>query len=489
MKRIGSTPLTILKSWPVRFALPMALCAALGAAAAPPDSVMKMLHRVTGVTGDDVAASRAAKELALFDAYALSVFNTETMSIEGENSVQAALEREQAVTSFLPRLSLKANKAFPEQKKNWSSLARSAVSLNARLPLLTGLDEASRIKASVSGVKLRELELYNSAGRLLDEVASAYYGVLLLRQGLRNGEQVLGLHTQMIAELRRRVDIGRSRQSDLQRTRSQMYALEAQIKSLRNSLSHAEMALGSLTGAPAGAALRDAADLPAPAYALADEAVVMEKRWDVKAAREQVEQAKAGLLSAYGQHLPSAYIEGSYMLYQEKPKSTLTDRTMDAMRLTSPSSVLSSSYSKTRYRDYFISFGVELPILGNDITFAKVRQAHSVKRQADLGLSKTTRLARQDFIDSYRTWESSVGELAAYRQALASAEENYRLVAAEYRMNQVTILDVLTSLTSLQGARDDFERARLQGRLDRVRLGIAAGEFYGDNIRALRPAR
>ena len=122
----------------------------------------------------------------------------------------------------------------------------------------------------------------------------------------------------MLGELRRRVDIGRSRRSDLLRTRSQMYALEARIKSLRSSLSHAEIALGSLTGAPAGAVLRDAAELPAPAYALADEAAVMGKRWDVKAAREKVEQAKAGLLSAYGGHLPSAYIEGSYMLYQEK---------------------------------------------------------------------------------------------------------------------------------------------------------------------------
>ena len=78
-------------------ALCLVLCAALGAAAAPGSSVKKMLHRVTGITEDDVAAARAAKELALFDAFALSVFNTETMAIEGENSVQAALQREQAI--------------------------------------------------------------------------------------------------------------------------------------------------------------------------------------------------------------------------------------------------------------------------------------------------------------------------------------------------------------------------------------------------------
>jgi outer membrane protein len=470
----------------------MALCAGLAAADKPSASVKKMLHRVTGVSEEDVSAARAAKELTLFDAYALSIFNTETMTIEGENSVQAALQREQAITSFLPRLSLKANKAFPEQKRNYQSLARSAVSLYARMPIVTGLDEASRIMASVSGVKLREFELYDGAGRLLADVSSAYYGVLLIRQGLANNEQVLALHERIIGELRRRVDIGRSRRSDLVRTRAQMYALEAQIKSLRSGLSHAEIGLGSITGASAGVALRDTAELPAPAYTLADEAEVMKKRWDVKAAREQVEQAKAGLMSAYGTHLPSAYIEGSYMLYQEKAKSSMLDRALDAYKLSGssdPLSVYSSVASKTKYRDYYISLGVEMPILGSDITFAKVREAHSVKRQADLGLSKTERLARQDFLDSYKTWESSIGELDAYRKALASAEENYRLVDSDYRMNQVTILDVLTSLTSLQGARNDCERALLQSRLDRIRLGIAAGEFYGDSIRALRPAR
>jgi outer membrane protein TolC len=466
--------------------LPVALCAGLAAAGKPDPGVIKMLHRVTGVTDQDVASARTAKELSLYDAYALSVFNTETMTIEGENSVQAALQREQAITSFLPRLSLKANKAFPEQKRNYQSLARSAVSLYGRMPIVTGMDEASRIMSSVSGVKLRELELYDSAGRLLADVSSAYYGVLLIRQGLANNEQVLALHERMLGEIRRRVDIGRSRKSDLVRTRAQMYALEAQIKSLKSGLSHAEIALGTITGAPGGMALRDTAELAAPSYTLADESSVVEKRWDVKAAREQVEQAKAGLLAAYGTHLPSAYIEGGYMLYQEKPKSSMLDRALDAYKLTSPSSVVSAAASKTKYQDYYVSLGVEMPILSSDITFAKVREAHSVKRQADLGLSKTERLARQEFADSYKTWESSIGELEAYQKALASAEENYRLVDADYRLNQVTILDVLTSLTALQGARNDYERALLQSRLDRIRLGIAAGEFYGDNIKALK---
>ena len=98
-----------------------------------------------------------------------------------------------------------------------------------------------------------------------------------------------------------------------------------------------------------------------------------------------------------------------------------------------------------------------------------MREANSKKRQADLGFSQTVRLARKDVLDSFQTWEGAKVELEAYRRALASAEQNYQVVSSEYRLNQVTILDVLVSLTNLQSARYDYERALLQLKLNRVR--------------------
>ena len=40
-------------------------------------------------------------------------------------------------------------------------------------------------------------------------------------------------------------------------------------------------------------------------------------RWDVKAASEEVEAAKSRLCAAWGGHLPSLYLEGTYRIYQE----------------------------------------------------------------------------------------------------------------------------------------------------------------------------
>ncbi len=461
--------------------IPIVLYAVKQARAAD-DAVKKMLHDVTGVNDGDIRSAREGKEMSLFSAYALAVFNTEVMAIEGEYSIQARLKKEQAITSFLPTLSLRANKSYPVMEENRVSASRSMVSLVGRQPLITGLNEASRIKTSIADVKMRRMELYDAAGRLLVEVATAYYNALRIEESLKNSEEMLNLHARMLKELERRVAIGRSKQSDVLRTRAQMYKLEADISSLKNGMAHASVLLENIVGPRDTYALRESGDPPAPGFSGDDVNTLAEKRWDVKTARERIEYASAGVLSALGMHLPSAFVEGAYMLYQEKPKTTRWEKALKTY--SSPMSALSS----TQYNDHYISLGVEMPLFGPDVTFAKVREARSAKRQADLGLSMTVRLARQEIVDTYQTWKNSRMELEAYRRALAAAEQNYRTVSAEYRMNLVTILDVLTSLTSLQNAKDDYRRAQLQQRLDRIRLGVAANEWYGDRITVLKQA-
>ncbi|MBN1534686.1 MAG: TolC family protein [Spirochaetes bacterium] len=430
------------------------------------DGVKKMIARATGIGSGDLKAARDKKGITLYDAYALAVYNTERMAMEGENSLQARARREHAVTAFLPRLSLKANRAFPGMSTRYLTATRSMVSLYARLPIITGLDEVSSIKASCVETKIREMELSHTAGRLLYDVAAAYYGVLQAEKSVENAEEIMVLYERMLRELRRRVDIGRSRQSEILRTNSQIFKLRADIIAAKNTLNHARIAFSTVTGIEGDFVLEDSVAPGEPAVTPDDAERITAERWDVKAAKENVGYAKAGVLSAWGMHLPSAFIEGSYILYQETKRTSAT--------------------SPYRYRDYTVNLGVEFPILGNDITFAKVREANSARRQAELSLAGTMRTAGEEILDSYHSWKSSGEGLDAYRRALASADDNYRTVSNEYRLNLVSILDVLTAITALQNARDDYETANLQHRLDRVRLGVAINEFSGDRIVRLK---
>ncbi len=189
----------------------------------------------------------------------------------------------------------------------------------------------------------------------------------------------------------------------------------------------------------------------------------MDRRWDVKAAIEQLESARAGARAAWGGHLPSAYVEGSYYLYQQE--------------------ISGQDASSVQARDYIVSLGAELPLFSGGITAAKVKEAESIERAAGLALSRTLRFAAQDITDSYQRWENSKKEVEALKKVRESVEESNRMVMDEYRMRLVPVLDVLVSITALQSARDDYARAQFQNKLDYIRLEVATLTMPVEKIR------
>ncbi len=433
-------------------------------ASALDDGIKKMITEATGITDEDAAIASKKKEINLFEAYSLAVKNTEKLPIEGENSLQSEAKKGQAFGAFLPKVYLRANRYWADNYVFKSNSMRTTVSLYARQPIMTGLDEYSGYKSALSDVKIKKYNLYNNAVQLLFDVSVSFYNVIQIEKTIKNSEEVLNLYKKTINELNRRVAIGRSRKNEVERTTSELFKLDADIKALYNGLSHARLLFKTLTGATGDIRLIENNEFPDSGYKLDNTKDIVESRWDFKAAAEAVDLAKSRVISAYGGNLPSIYIDGTYLLYYDKNGANTQGTT----------------------RDYYFSLGAELPLFSGGIAYYKVKEALSLKRQSQLNLSRTIRLAEQDIIDSYQTWESSLNEVDAYKKALISAEENYKLINTEYKLNLVTILDVITSLKSLQSARNDYESSVLQHKLNRLRLGIAVNELSGRNIRLLK---
>lgn len=343
------------------------------------DDVKKMMTEASGVSTEDTAAALQKKDVTLFDLYAIAVNNTERLAIEGENSIQAEARRAQAFGAFLPKVYLRAGKYY--NVDNYllkSSMYRDTVTLYARQPIMTGLDEFSTFKSANSDVKIKKYTFYYNASQLLLDLSVAFYNVIQIEKNLKNNEEILNLYGLTINELNRRTAIGRSRKSEVQRTNSELYNLEAVQKALRNNLTHARLILNTLCGTTVELNLKDGKELPDPGYNTGNVKNIINNRWDIKSAAESVEQANARVIAAYGGNLPSIYLDGTYLLYAKQTKE------------------FDASYNK---RDYYLSLGVELPVFSGGIVFAKIKEAQSLKRQAELTLSKSIRLAEQDVID------------------------------------------------------------------------------------------
>jgi len=412
----------------------------------------KLLREASGISDDDLREVMRKKGFTLYDCYVMAVYKTERLALAGESAIQADAKKIQALGALLPRLYLRGTAYYPGYDSRYASSAsqRNNVTLNARQSLLANLGEWQEMKASRIEYRLREYQLRHNAGRLIQDIAESFYTVLRIEKGLLINGRIIGSYNDTLREIKRRASIGRSRWSDVLRINAQIYKLEADNRSMRNGLTHARLMLAAAAGLPEDYTLIDDMPYDNKDIPRADYDKIIDGRWDVRASVEQLEYTRTGVAAAWGGHLPNAYIEGSYYLYQQK--------------------IATAQNSPSKSRDYTISLGVELPIFSWGAVTARIKEAESIKRQAVLNLENTRRLAMQELIDSCRTLESSKTEMEAYKKALSSAEDSYRAVSADYRMRLVTVLDVLTSLLTLQTAHDDYERIILQNKLDKVRL-------------------
>jgi hypothetical protein len=93
-----------------------------------------LLQEVSGVTDDDIDnAKNNLQSLSLFDAFALTVYNTEILKIGSESYFQAVMRKRQAFGSFLPYLALQGNYVIPTSIKGTSPAGSSGISTGVSL--------------------------------------------------------------------------------------------------------------------------------------------------------------------------------------------------------------------------------------------------------------------------------------------------------------------------------------------------------------------
>ena len=419
-----------------------------------------LLREVSGITDVDIANAKSnLQELSLFDAFALAVYNTEDLKIGSESYFQAIERKRQNFGNFLPYLAFQGNYVLPTSIKGSapvsSSGLSSGISLYGRQNILSGLSEWGNYSLAGKDVELNKMQLSVMTNGLLLDVSAAYYSVLTLQDLYKSNTEILNLYKKTRAEIARRTSIGRSKVSDLLRVDTQVYQLEAQIKDIETILDSTKLALSFLTGVNSYL-LKDTfsfSEIP-DAIEKADELLLT--RPDVKFAGIMLEKANISYSVSIGGHLPNIYAHGAYSIYSRGPGN-----------------------------DYYVGIGAELPIFEGGSAQAKIKEADSQKKAAEFNLTKVKKDAKQDIIDSAALVNVSKSQYDAYRKAYESSQKTYQAVMSDYTKDRVTVLDVLSSLTSLQSAKNDFEKINLTRKLYRIRLGIAIFEYAGENIKLI----
>jgi len=229
---------------------------------------------------------------------------------------------------------------------------------------------------------------------------------------------------------------------------SQLASGLAQLESSRADEQVAQFKLAFLTGL-------DERLVPAPVSQSAgipplDAAVAKARgRADVQARREESSAAERNVKVASRARWPVIALDANY--YFQRPPSFTSDVKWDA------------------------AITGSLPLYGGGEIGAQTRQQEARLKARRASLAEGIRLAELDARSAHRKLTSSIAVTAALDKAAKLAEDNAKAQAEDYRLGQVTNLDVLGSLNVLQQTRLQQNAARIDAYWSRVQLEVAAG--------------
>ena len=377
-------------------------------------------------SADEPVPAMASREtFTLRDCYALALKRSEQLAIAKQTIQEAEGRFLQSLSGALPKLFFN----YSHRYRDGNNYPESRFSFTQ--PLFSGFKEfAAMAAARAQGRQFRQQEL-RARQLLLVDVADAFYFYGFYQEHLELTQGIIQALEGRIGELTKRVDLGRSRASELSSARARLRRAEAEAEQSRGEMNVARELLEFLIGKPVGD-IEDGLNV-APAPTSEEEILsYAQGRPDVQAAREAFVAAKKNVVVARAGWWPNLSLEGN----SYTQRSTVQTATGVS-------------------GDWDATFKVSVPIFQGTETLGKVKEASALATQAELELSETTRRALMEIRQAYVQWESAYNRVAALQKAVDAIEENYQLQTADYRLSMVNNLDVLQALEDLHDIRRD----------------------------------
>lgn len=389
--------------------------------------------------------------LSLEHALRLANHANERLGIEGENYLQALLERQRSVARFLPAIDLTSAFVFRENVGargsdspddggtgggGSSETTQFEAGIAGDLTLFDGFRNVNRLDASEARIEQRRALLLDLRESLLLDTAQVYYGVLnaeRLADVLRNS---LAVQEERVRDALARQEAGIARPLDVYQSEAQASQTRVQLLDAVNDARAGRAALAFLTGAPAeGSPLADGLELPPDMPS--EEALLalaIARRQDLIAAEAAARAARFEVDEAIGEYYPSVTVNLEYFLTRD---ASPTDR------------------------DWTGLLQLNLPIFSGGRIDADVRAAWSRFRQAVLSYSLTRRQIRQEIDIAHGDLAASAARIEELRHQVRAAAEALRQAEASYEA----------------GLGTNLERISAQDQLLTAQLQLAAEEY------------
>jgi outer membrane protein len=387
----------------------------------------------------------------LESSYQAAIKRSETIGIDIELINQAEERYHQALGAVLPNVSVVGSYLRQEVPDSASALypaGQPLLKFQATQPLFRGFREFAGLRQDKKLTQASEQDERQARTLLFNDVVQNFYSILGLEKTLANYNSEIGAYENRIKELRQRVKIGRSRESEVLTVDASLAGLRAQIESAKGQLQVARELYGFLTGLPVETPIAD--DQPLLRQVAPVEFFVngVDQRPDVNANKIRLSATEDSLAIAKGAYLPSVDFTGNYYLHRFGATANVT---------------------------WDIQFLATFPLYAGGSIDSSVRQAASQIHQYELNVSLSRRQADEQIRAAYRTYMADQQQVEALRASKLANERNLKAELTDYRLGLVTNLDVLNALISYQESERALDQQIYTSKLDYFKLESSAG--------------
>ncbi|MCC2680054.1 MAG: hypothetical protein K0R29_2630 [Pseudobdellovibrio sp.] len=334
---------------------------------------------------------------------------------------------------------------FPEEQ--------TTTNLKLKQPLFRGLREFNALDRQKFLTAAEKQTYLWKTMDIYQQVSASYLEILSLQQDVRNIESQQKIYRDRVRDLQGRARRGESSSTEALTAQSTAAALDADFQIQSSRLRSARENFAVLTGLDAGSELTDFPEneTSEPLKPLADYIARVEERPDMQISKSAAAAAREDVSIAKGAHWPTVDFEGNY--YLSRPKGFSEDL------------------------DWDVQLRATLPLFEGGTTQSKVRLASLQSGEKDLVVNQTRRKAEAEVKALHDSLSMRVNQLKALKLASDLSEKNYQTLLRESRRGLSRSLDVQLGLTEYRNSKRNYDQARYQARLDRIRLELAAGHI------------
>jgi len=379
-------------------------------------------------------------------------------TIQAAGNVRAAEAGERsALGSYLPRLSASAGTSLSPGTQVGTGVGTSVgvrindsdrAGLSLSYDIFTGGRRGAEKAQAEAQTVSAEAILIEQKYAVTLATRQAFYDVLRADETIRAAESRLARAREAYDAALQRQRLGNATQSDVLRAQIEVNAAREAVLTANTQRTNAMYALGRLAGTNGPVAADGQIALEPSPLALSNDEILriaVENSPAVIAARANASAADAGIAAAKSQYLPNLSLSAGYDWANRDP-------------------ALSGGNAS-----WSLGVGLSFPIFNGFQREESVERARIQEEVAHAQAADAERLARSNV-------QSALGNLALAEEririnadAVKAAQEDLRVNRERYAVGASTILDVLTSQSSLVeaengliGARYDYQIARAQ---------------------------